>query len=447
MKLYFKYILVFLFLLKKIVIAQTSSTFFPNFQPYPSNPIIKYGDGFADAAWNDPCVIKQNGQYIMYISAANGISGTGTVKVYRQISSDGYNWTLSPATPVLEPINGTYYAGGTETPSVVFKDSTYHMYLTCYPPGNVGADFVIAHATSTNGINWTMDPTPILESDGSPTIYGDLVGEPGAVVYHDSVFVFFTSAGTISGNPIQCIGLMKSNDGTVFNVPQIAVTLPTSVYPLSSNYWGLSTPSALAINDSIHLFTDVAQTINGVWTQVALHQFKTDGISGVWQYDDAPIHTMQDFNWTNGTFYSEIRSITPLMDDNNLLRIWYAGNRLADVTAGDTTYHVTVDGQGNIHVDPNYWGIGTSSYQFQSTVSVSEINKTQVITAFPNPSSGKIYLSKNSDIVITDVTGKLILSQLNTSVIDIANQSSGMYFFTITKNEEQLTQRIKIIKE
>jgi len=129
MKFYFRYIFLILSIYNNTSTAQTSSTFFPNFQAYISNPIIKYGDGFTDAAWNDPCVIKQNGQYIMYISAANGITGSSPVKVYRQISSDGYNWILSPTTPVLEPLSGTYYAGGTETPSVVFKDSIYHLYL------------------------------------------------------------------------------------------------------------------------------------------------------------------------------------------------------------------------------------------------------------------------------------------------------------------------------
>ncbi len=447
MKCCFKYTLLFLFLINRILTAQTSSSFFPNFQPYPSNPIIKYGDGFADAAWNDPCVIKQNGQYIMYITAANGITGSSPVKVFRKISSDGYNWTLSPTTPILEPVNSTYYSGGTETPSVIFKDSTYHMYLTCYPPGNVGADFVIAHATSTNGINWTMDSAPILESDGSATIYGSLVGEPGAMVYNDSIYVFFTSAGVDSGNPIQCIGLMKSKNGTNFTSPQIAVTLPQSVYPSSNNYWGLSTPSALAINDTIYLFTDVAQTINGVWTQVALHQFKTLGNSGTWQHDISPIHTMLDFNWTNGTFYSEIRSITPLMDDNGKLRIWYAGNRLADVSAlGDTTYHITVDGLGNLHVDPNYWGIGTSEYQYSIINSINEIN-TNRVSIYPNPTTEKIYLSKTFDIKVIDVLGRQLILETQTNNVNLSHLQNGLYFISIIDNNGKIIEQKKIIKE
>jgi sucrose-6-phosphate hydrolase SacC (GH32 family) len=146
----------------------------------------------------------------------------------------------------MEPAPGTYYEVGTETPSVVKKDSTYHMYLTCYPPGNIASDFVIAHATSSDGITWNMDATPIIESDGSNSIYGDLVGEPGAVVYNDSIHLFFTAAGTVNAQAVQCIGLMKSADGTNFTAPEIAVQLPQDVYPLTDNYWGLSTPSALS---------------------------------------------------------------------------------------------------------------------------------------------------------------------------------------------------------
>lgn len=447
MRLYLHVTLLCCFLFVTLIKAQTSSAFFPSYQPYAANPIIKYGDGFADAAWNDPCVLKQNGQYVMYITAAIGLSGNTPVKVYRQVSSDGYNWNLSPTTPVLEPLASTYYAGGAETPSVIYKDSTYHMYLTCYPPGNIASDFVLAHATSTNGINWTMDSAPILESDGSNTIYGSLVGEPGAVVYHDSIYVFFTASGVLSSTPINCIGLMKSSDGTNFTTPQVAVQMPQSVYPTSSNYWGLSTPSALAINDTLYLFTDVAQTINNVWTQVALHQFKTDGSSGVWDFDDAPIHTIQDFSWTNGTFYSEIRSITPLMDDNGKLRIWYAGNRLADVSlAGDTTYHITVDGLGNLHVDPNYWGIGTSEYQYSVTTKLTETTSNQ-FSIYPNPTSGIIHLNKKIFIEVYDVLGNQVISKRLSDTINLSTFFEGIYFINIIDAKGNLITRKKIIKE
>ncbi|MBN8697940.1 MAG: hypothetical protein J0L87_15525, partial [Bacteroidetes bacterium] len=387
--------------------AQIDTNFFPQFSPQGTLPIIKYGDGFADAAWNDPCLLKENGQYIMYISAAVGITGVNKVKIYRQVSTDGINWSLSPTTPVLEPLTGSYYEGGVETPSVVVKDNVYHMYTTCYP-ANVAEDFLIAHATSNDGITWTMDANPVLESPGTATWYGSIVGEPGVMLYNDSIRLFFTAGGILNTSPIQCIGMMSSADGTNFNTPQIAVTLPTDVYPAASGYWGLSTPSPLAINDSIYLFTDVAQVINGAWTQVALHQFKCEALNGNWYHDDVPIHTRVDFSWTNGNYLSEIRSITPLMDDNGLLRIYYAGNHIADISGTDTTYNVTVDGNG-IHVMPDYWGIGLSTYQYPVATSIDELSNE--LSVYPNPTMNLLQIRINNQMNTSNYTIHNIIGQ------------------------------------
>lgn len=415
--------------------AQNADTaFFPQFQAYPDNPILKYGEGFADAAWNDPTVLKENGQYIMYISAANGITGTDHVKIYRLLSADGYSWTLSPSTPLVQPSPGTYYEGGTETPSVVYFNNQYHMYLTVYPV-NVAEDFAIGHATSSDGITWQMDANPILESDGSSTWMGSIVGEPGAVVYHDSIYLFFTAAGVHNSYPIQCIGLIRSADGTTFGSALMTATLPQDVYPTASNWWGLSTPSAMAVNDTLYLFTDVAKTIDGTWTQAALHQFKSYGNPNKWYHDSEPIHTMADFDWTNGNYLSELRSITPLMDDNGRLRIWYAGNHLADVSGTDTTYNITVDSIG-IHIDPDYWGIGTSEYQFSST-GINSIAKNDQQLVYPNPASSSIFVknSSNQIVEIINCLGEIVLvTQIRNDKIDVSALPDGIYYLVFDKS-------------
>lgn len=441
-------------LLHSIVSAQIDEDFFPSFEASPLNPIIKYGDGFVDAGWNDPCVLKEDGQYTMYLTSANGflLSDTNTVNVYRQISDDGFHWSLSPETPVLETVPGTYYAGGVETPSVIKKDGLYHMYLTCYPPGNLASDFVIGHAISANGIDFEMDATPILESDGSETIFGDLVGEPGALVYHDSIYLFFTSAGTIFGTPMTCIAVMGSIDGTHFSEPQIAITLPTDIYPIDSGYWGLSTPSAMAINDSVYLFTDVARFINGNWTQVALHQFKTDHLFDAWLYDTSPIHTKEDFEWTNGEYLSEIRSITPILDDDGSMRIWYAGNRLADVSGADTVYHIYFDSIGGMHVFPNYWGIGTSSFSFGSTI-VDYPGDVWSGNVFPNPAYDHIMIQTLTPMIVPlvslfDVTGKQVSVPIATDGINIrldtGHLPAGTYFVHIHVEDRYFSYKVSV---
>lgn len=449
------FIFLLLFLQLNSVTAQFNPDFFPVFTAYSGNPIIRYGDGFTNAAWNDPSVLKVGNQYIMYAGAANGIflADSNEVKVYRQISSDGINWTLSPTTPVLEPLNGTYYDGGTETPSVLIKDGVYHMYTTCYPPGNDPTTYVIAHAVSTDGISWTMDASPLIESNVPNVFYSEIVGEPGAVVYHDSIYLYFTAAGIVGGNTQQGIACMKSADGSTFGAPEMAFTLPTDVYS-TPDYWGLSTPSALAMNDSIYVFTDVAQTINGQWTQVTLHQFKTDGSSGIWHSDSLPIHHMQDFPWTDGNYLSNLLAPCPLLDDDGTLRIWYAGQNVADIVGLDTLYNVFLDSLGMIQVLPEYYGIGTSSFQFPGFNGTDE-KAIEQVQIYPNPSSGTIQISlsnsaKKLQLTIFNSLGQLVNEEITLqekiNVINLSELENGLYFFKMDNGVETSCLKVEIRK-
>jgi hypothetical protein len=234
------------------------------------------------------------------------------------------------------------------------------------------------------------------------------------------------------------------------------VQLPQDVYPLADNYWGLSTPSALAINDTIYLFTDVARTINGEWTQVALHQFKTIANSGVWIHDTVPIHTMQDFVWTNGDYLSSLLAPTPLLDDNGLLRIWYAGYHLADVNGVDTTYNLYFDSLGIMHINPDFWGIGTSSYQFPMVTKMDDINGNEFkFYIYPNPANDKVYMSFNKIIqdgklTIYDITGMAVIKKsiicTNSLSFDIVSIQSGTYFIAVEEDGIGIYKQLMIAK-
>ena len=72
------------------------------FSASASNPVMTRGapaTAFA-ADWNDPSVIKVGNQYVMYATSDNNFDFN--IGVYRLVSSDGLNWTPSPATPVLQ---------------------------------------------------------------------------------------------------------------------------------------------------------------------------------------------------------------------------------------------------------------------------------------------------------------------------------------------------------
>ena len=432
--------------------AQTLDTnFFPQFVPYAQNPVINYGDEIAGVAWNDPCVLKESGQYIMYTAGAEGglTHPNDTVSIYRWLSNDGYDWTLNPSSPVLEADSGTYYGGGIETPSVVFYQGEYHMYNTVYTANNPFL-FKISHATSPDGITWQIDANLLLEPSPNYTWMDAIVADPGAMVKEDTLYLFYTALGSLGG---QSIGLVRSIDGVNFLDTTLTATLPTDVYQNGNNYVGLSTPSPIMIGDTIYLFTDVAQNVFGTnWMQVALHQFKSYGDINKWYHDTMPIHTRNDFSWTNGNFGAEIRSITPLLDGNRL-RIWYSGHNISSIDTtvmpNDTTFNVHFLGN-ELHVDSGYWAMGTSEYIFPDFGGVEDLIPENSIQVYPNPTKGKVYIKTvtNSEMLtisIYSAMGKRLLAINNQKEIDISMLPLGIYFLKVETDGKVITK--KIIKE
>ena len=418
------------------------TNFFPNFTPYTQNPVINYGDDLIGSPWNDPTVLKENGQYIMYTSGVQGGLNhpTDTISIYRWLSSDGYSWSLNPTLPVLEPVAGTYYEGGVETPSVVFYKGEYHMYNTIYVQNNA-YDFKISHATSLNGITWQIDSSFILEPASNLTWMDTIVAEPGVMVKDDTLYLFYTAASSLGGFRI---GLVRSLDGHNFIDTTLTATLPTDVYQNGNNYVGLSTPSPILIGDTIYLFTDVAQNVFGNnWMQVALHQFKSYGDITKWHHDSVPIHTRSDFPWTNGNYLAEIRSITPLLDGNRL-RIWYAGHNIAniDTVRNDTTYNLHFIGN-ELHVDSGYWAIGTSEFIFTNPIGINEtaINQNISILYYENNGIIETRNQELSTIKVYAVNGQLLFEKEFTGSLHFNIEYYGLVFINVINGNSILTKK------
>jgi len=425
--------------------AQLDTNFFPQFVPYAQNPILNYGDEIAGTPWNDPCVLKEGGQYIMYSSGVQGglTHPNDTLGIYRWLSNDGYSWTLNPTTPVLDHLDGTYYKGGVETPSVVFYKGEYHMYNTVYTV-NDPYQFKISHATSPDGIVWQMDANYLLEPTTNLNWMNLIIGEPGVMVKEDTLYLFYTAAGSVGGFSI---GLVRSTDGVNFIDTIQTAKLPTDVYPNGNNYTGLSTPSPVMVGDTIYLFTDVAQNVFvDNWKQVALHQFKSYGDINKWYHDTLPIHTCADFPWTNGNYSAEIFAITPLLDGNRL-RIWYSGNNISSidttVVPSDTTYNAQFIGN-ELHVNPGFWAIGTSEYVFDNITSINEndeISSTISIKYHQNKGAVKVNNSLPSVINIYSVSGQLIYQNTFTKTLHFNVDYDGLILINVINDNSVLTQK------
>ncbi len=57
----------------------------------PNNPLIKINQDLNHAQWNDPCDLKKNNIYIMYLSSNLGEQGQNVLP-FR--ATDGINWDI-----------------------------------------------------------------------------------------------------------------------------------------------------------------------------------------------------------------------------------------------------------------------------------------------------------------------------------------------------------------
>jgi len=415
------------------------TSFFPTYTPYSSEPILDWND-FIVGSWADPTVLKVGNEYIMYTSAMHGgIATPQPISIYRFTSSDGYTWAMDPNTPVFKPVNGTFYEGGIETPNVVLFKGVYHMYNTVYLQ-NIPSLFKVSHATSPDGITWTMDNTPALVPDSTVNWMSEIVAEPGALVKNDTLYLFYTA---ISNTGAVSIGLVRSLDGITFFDTTQAVTIPRDIYPASKGYLGLSTPDPVLVGDSIYLFTDLVRTdTHTYWNQVGLQQFKSYGDINKWYYDKTAIHKSEDFTWTDGNYLSQLLGATPLMDGNRL-RLWYWGYDLAQVGPIDTTYHVHLVGT-DLHPDTNHWGIGTSEYVFSKSTKIKDENKIDpniTIAFYQNKGAINTNNKLPSVINVFSVNGQLLYRNTFINTLNFHLDYEGLIFIKISNDNSTLTKK------
>jgi hypothetical protein len=299
--------------------------------PFP-NPVIKAGDFRAKALWNDPCVILADGQYVMYMTTSVDAPFQPPILPFRAVSKDARTWTLSPETPLMTP-TGTPFVS-VETPSVVRFHGMFHMFFTGIYAKPDPAPMAIGHAESEDGIHWTVTPRAVITATGKASDWnGYLVGDPGAIVRNDRIFVYFSAVGARPGGQppqLQTIGLAKTSDGTTFE-PSVKVLVQSSLYPPEKGFAGYSTPAAFELGGHVHLVYDVAlyqRRGDPDWQQVALHHAVSQGDGETdFVQDPAPWMTRDDFGWTSG----EILGPTALVDGTTL-RVWFAGHvRRADL--------------------------------------------------------------------------------------------------------------------
>lgn len=159
---------------------------------YSGNPVLASGRNgrWDDAGAMSPMVIlKDSLTYFMYYQGYDGeYSNIGLA-----ISSDGVHWEKYNDNPVIRHgIYNEFDELGCGEPSVIFAEGMYHMFYTGCDRVNINK---IGYAYSQDGINWTKySGNPVLVG-GSSIWESQCVAAP-SVIYKDSIFhMWYTGWG------------------------------------------------------------------------------------------------------------------------------------------------------------------------------------------------------------------------------------------------------------
>lgn len=179
-----------------------------------------------------PYTIFVNNQYKMWYAARGSYNGSiSHWRIGYATSTDGINWTKYP-TPVMD-ITQSWEGIDIANPSVLFENGTYHMWY--HGDGGIG------HATSPDGINWTKDPAnPILvPTDGtfdSRRVFNPYVRNINGIYY-----MWYTGIGD---DGKWQIGLATSEDiSTTFPTATPSPTATPTPTPIISSPTPTSTPT------------------------------------------------------------------------------------------------------------------------------------------------------------------------------------------------------------
>ena len=207
------------------------------------NPVIYSVVGDWHSGYvSGPMVIKEEGKYkAWYHAIYNGHFSIGYAE-----SIDGENWNKR-ITPVLIPSVAQSETDIVEA-SVIKRNNTYYLWYNTFESAK--ENYKIGMATSSDGINWTKHPTPVLVGTNNWELAG--VTDP-SVIYHDGKFRMFYGGWGIPKT--FRIGYAESNDGINWVKPSNQpLNLPSSGAPNGNG------PNISFYDNQYHLFYHTGAT-------------------------------------------------------------------------------------------------------------------------------------------------------------------------------------------
>ena len=214
--------------------------------PDPCSPVMEPEPGRWDAfTIGHLAVLYDGAEFRMWYGATDSYHGAGRGGYATNTDGRCY-WDKHGGNPLagLEPGPvGAWNENGAWPSSVVFDGSTYHMWFTAGEGDTWDGTWGIGHATSMDGLSWTMDPDPAIEATESWD--GDKVTFPEVVRIGDGFAMWYS--GFFMSPVTAAIGYAVSPDGLHWGKwPGNPVLSPRPGYPT------VESPSMIIEGDMIH---------------------------------------------------------------------------------------------------------------------------------------------------------------------------------------------------
>ena len=258
---------------------------------YSSNPVLtKPSSGWGSSEFGDPCVIKVDGMYYMYLSgstsANNKLVGIAT-------SKDGTTWNLHSSNPLVAKA-GTGDFGRQEICDVaVIKDGPlFRMYFS---GRNTAAEkYKIGYGESFDGFTWDLSKSIYINLGASGTFDDTELNSPGVMMGNDGVIMMYyqgnDATDTEVGLTVSMPWLLRPNPpsnkllgtGTTYDDVHLedpsVFKHPSGVYNMYyGSYGGGSYPYSISRATST--------SPSSGWGKYTLNPVLSRGSSGAWDDD------------------------------------------------------------------------------------------------------------------------------------------------------------------
>jgi hypothetical protein len=168
---------------------------------HPDNPVIGPGPAgsWDDAGRSGRAVLSDGTMYHLWFIGVS--QSDGFTDIGHATSLDGVAWTMDPANPVLtRGAPGEWDGAAMNGVAVVHDGGQFHMWYSAWNGSMCCDDFwAIGHATSPDGSSWIKYSGNPVMEAGSPGSWDDHVVRPGTVILEDGTYKMWYTGAVWGG--------------------------------------------------------------------------------------------------------------------------------------------------------------------------------------------------------------------------------------------------------